>query len=160
MIALFIVICFYISPFIYGTLKLAHFPHANIQVPCHNWMWSVIMAANCFSATVTTCLYISHTGESTVVHKRKRNLVFCVNCEIKLEKGSERNCEPLSALSMQPGCKTLGKFTSFSSKLLWHSLLETIKLKLCIFYISQKTAIVILLQGFADLITKYWKMLN
>ena len=77
MITLVIVICLYILPFIYGTLKLAHFFYANIHVPSKLFPQA--------SATVTTRLYISPTGESSVVRKKKRKSVFCVNWEIKLD---------------------------------------------------------------------------
>ena len=77
MITLVIVIFLYILPFIYGTLKLAHFFYANIHVPSKLFPQA--------SATVTTRLYISPTGESSVVCKKKRKSVFCVNWEIKLD---------------------------------------------------------------------------
>ena len=79
MITLVIVIFLYILPFIYGTLKLAHF-----------FMLTFTSLAKLFpqaSATVTTRLYISPTVESSVVHKKKRKSVFCVNGKSNSTKG-------------------------------------------------------------------------
>ena len=49
---------------------------------------------------------------------------------IKTQLGVWGHCESLSGFSGEPGGKTLGKFTIFSLKLVWYSLLEIIKLQL------------------------------
>ena len=53
-----------------------------------------------------------------------------MNWEIKNNQGSGVHCEPLSELSEGRGGKALEKFTIFTLKLVWHSLLEIIELKL------------------------------
>ena len=66
----------YFALYVWNT-KISPFFYANIHVPFRLFPQA--------SATVTTRLYISPTGESSVVHKKKRKSVFCVNWEIKLD---------------------------------------------------------------------------
>ena len=40
------VLCLYILLTIYGGLKSAHFPHANTQMPCRNWVQSIVNSSN------------------------------------------------------------------------------------------------------------------
>ena len=66
----------YFALYIWNT-KISSFFYANIHVPSKLFPQA--------SATVTTRLYISPTSESSVVRKKKRKSVFCVNWEMKLD---------------------------------------------------------------------------
>ena len=57
------ILCSHVLPFIYNKLKSVHFPHVNTQMPCHNQIQSIAMAATCmFLETSATANHTQYTS--------------------------------------------------------------------------------------------------